>query len=141
MIHHNKEYTMPTLANITVKKADGTTDVIYTAVAGSAGDNTPAVFRNNSVGTTLAERPTLLISSKDNGTRTGRRLNVSYSWPITTVDGGGNKTVSGRMVGTASVLIPQNQSADIIKEQAHQFANLIGSALMKAAFDEGYAPR
>lgn len=45
---------MPTLANITIKKADGTTDVVYTAIAGAAGDNTPAMFRNETIGTTLA---------------------------------------------------------------------------------------
>lgn len=132
---------MPNLANITVKKADGTTDVIYTAVAGASGDTSPAVFRNNTVGTTLAERPSLLVSSKDNGPRTGRRVNISYSWPIASTDAGGNKMVSGRMSGTASVLIPQNQDPAVIKEQAYQFANLMASSLVKASLDEGFAPR
>lgn len=132
---------MPSMASITVKKADGTTDVVYTAIAGAAGDNSPAVFRNNTVGTTLAERPTLLISSKSNGTRTGRRIDVNYSWPITSEDAGGNLVVSGRMTGTASVLVPQNQTTAVIAEQAYQFGNLMGSALMKASFDEGYSPR
>jgi len=132
---------MPTLANITVKKADGTTDVTYTAVAGAAGDRTPAAFRNNTVGTTISERPTLLISSKDNGPRTGRRVDINFSWPMTTVDAGGNKSIVGRMTGTASVLVPQNQEASVIAEQAHQFGNLIGSSIVKASINEGYAPR
>jgi hypothetical protein len=132
---------MPTLANITVKKADGTTDVIYTAVAGATGDSTPAVFSNNTVGTTRAERPTLLISSKDNGPKTARRINVDYSWPIMATDAGGNKVANGRMTGTASVLLPMNQDNAVIGEQAAQFANLLGCALVKASFSEGYAPR
>lgn len=132
---------MPTLANITVKKADGTTDVIYTAVAGAAGDNTPALFRNNTIGTTLAERPTLLIRSLSNGPKTARRINVDYSWPITSQDAGGNKTITGRMTGNASCLVPQNQDVSAIAEQAHQFSNLIGSAIVKACFNEGFAPR
>lgn len=33
---------MPNMANITVKKADGTTDVVYTALTPSAGDKTSA---------------------------------------------------------------------------------------------------
>lgn len=131
---------MPTLANITVKKSDGTTDVIYTAIAGATGQN-PAVFQNNTVGTTKAERPSFLISSKDNGPRTGRRVTADFAWPIASQDAGGNKVISGRMVGSCSVLIPQNQDVAVIKEQAYQFANLIGSALFKAALDEGYAPR
>lgn len=132
---------MPTLANITIKKADGTTDVVYTAIAGAAGDNTPAMFRNETIGTTLAERPSLLIRSLSNGPKTARRVNVDFSWPLTSQDAGGNKIVSGRMTGTASVLIPQNQDVTVINEQATQFANLMGSLLVKASFKDGFAPR
>lgn len=132
---------MPTMANITVKKSDGTTDVVYTAIAGSAGDNSPAMFRNETIGTTLAERPSLLISSLSNGPKTARRINVNFSWPITSQDAGGNKTVTGRMTGTASCLVPQNQDVTIINEQASQFANLLGSTLVKASFKDGFAPR
>lgn len=132
---------MPTLANITIKKADGTTDVVYTAIAGAAGDNTPAMFRNETIGTTLAERPSLLIRSLSNGPKTARRVNVDFSWPLTSQDAGGNKIVSGRMTGTASVLIPQNQDVAVINEQATQFSNLMGSLLVKASFKDGFAPR
>lgn len=132
---------MPTLANVTIKKADGTTDVIYTAIASSAGDGSPAVFRNNTVGNTLAERPTLLIKSTSNGPKTARRVRVDFSWPTVSMDAGGNITITGRMSGDASVLVPQNQDTATIKEQAYQFSNLIGAALVKACFDEGYAPR
>lgn len=132
---------MPSLANITVKKADGTTDVIYTAIAGAAGDKTQAVFRNNTVGTTVAERPSLLIASRDNGPKTGRRVEVNFAWPTSVTDTAGNKTITGRMAGSASVLIPQNQDVATINEQAHQFGNLLGAALMRASFAEGFAPR
>lgn len=131
---------MPQLANIVIKKADGTTDVTYVGIAASTG-NSPAVFRNNTVGTTVAERPSLLIASRDNGTRTARRVDVNYSWPLVEQDSGGNKRVTGRMTGSASVLIPQSQGADVIKEQAHQFGNLMAAAIVKASFEEGYAPR
>lgn len=132
---------MPTLSNITIKKADGTTDVVYTAVAGSAGPGVPAVWRNNTVGTTIAERPTLLCRAADNGPKTAKRIRVDYSWPTVTTDAGGNKRVTGRMSGDANVLMPQSQDAALIKEQAYQFANLIASAIIKASFEEGYAPR
>lgn len=132
---------MPTFGNITVKKADGTTDVTYTGLVAAAGDNSPATYRNNTVGTTIAERPSLLIRSQENGTRTARRVRADFSWPLTTTDAGGNKVISGRMTGEASVLIPQNQDPAVIAEQAAQFGNLIGSAVLKACFNEGYAPR
>lgn len=132
---------MPNMANITIKKADGATDVVYTAIAGAAGDGTPAVFRNNTVGSTLAERPTLLVRATSNGTKTARRVRGDFSWPIVATDAGGNKTITGRMTGETSVLVPQNQDPLVIKEQAYQYGNLIASAIIKASFEEGYAPR
>jgi hypothetical protein len=132
---------MPVLANITIKKFNGTTDVIYTAVAGASGDNSPAVFRNGTEGTTLAENPTFLISSKANGPKTGRRINVEFSWPTKTVDASGNVTITGRAAGSATLLVPQNQTVATINEMGSQFGNLLGATLTKACFVEGYAPR
>lgn len=132
---------MPTLGNITIKKADGTTDVTYVAVSGAAGDGTPAIFRNPTVGATRAEFPSLLVKASDNGPRTARRVRVDFSWPIPATDAGGNTVIAGRMSGECSVLIPQNQTPAVIQEQAFQFGNLLGSVLMKQCFAEGAAPR
>lgn len=38
---------MPTMANITVKKADGTTDIVFDAIAGSGGDTSAARWRQD----------------------------------------------------------------------------------------------
>lgn len=132
---------MPTLANITVKKADGTTDVVYTALTGSSGDKTPARWRNATVGVMPAESALFEISSRSNAAGTARRVDVNYVWPTTRQDAGGNKVVDGKMSATASILIPQNQTAAVLGEQCHQFANLLASALVKATLVEGYAPR
>lgn len=132
---------MPTIANIVIKKADGTTDVTYKAIQGAAGPNNPATFRNETVGTTVAQYPSLLVKASDNGARTARRIRVDFAWPTTSQDAGGNVQVTGRMSGEASVLIPLNQAPAVIKEQAYQFAHLIASTMVKASFDEGYAPR
>lgn len=132
---------MPTMANITVKKADGTTDVIYTAVAGSSGDKTPAIWRNQTVGTTPSEYPTLTLSSRSNGPGTARRVDFSYTWPTTSQDAGGNKVVDGRANFSGSYLVPQNQTQGVIQEQVYQACNLIASALVKSCIAEGFAPR
>jgi hypothetical protein len=50
---------MPALADITVKMADGTTNITYTGIVPSAGDKTPAVWRSNSVGGSIGQRPEL----------------------------------------------------------------------------------
>lgn len=132
---------MPTMANITIKKADGTTDVIWTALQASAGDSMPATWRNNTVGTTLAQRPTFSVSSKWNGPKTGRRTTGNYAWPITQTDSTGNVVVVGVNPASFSFLSVQNQDPALIKEQAYQFANLVANAIIKASMEEGYAPR
>lgn len=132
---------MATMANITVKKADGTTDVVWTAQIGSSGDKTPAVWKNLTVGTMPAEQPSFSATSRSNGPGTARRLDLSFQWPMTSQDAGGNKVVSGRAVGQASILVPQNQELAVIGEEVAQFFNLCASALIKQAAREGYAPR
>lgn len=132
---------MPNMANIVIKKADGTTDVTWTAIAAAGGDGIPAVWRNNSVGTTVAERPNLQASAKWNGPGTARRVNVAMSWPMSVTAPDGTVTITGNSPGSATFLAPQNMSAAEIKERAYQFGNLIASAIIKACFEEGYAPR
>lgn len=132
---------MPSMANITIKKADGTTDVIWTALQASAGDGMSATWRNNTVGTTLAQRPTLSLGSKWNGPKSGRRITGNFAWPITQTDSAGNVVVTGVNPGTFSFLSVQNQDPALIKEQAYQFAHLVASAIVKASMEEGYAPR
>ena len=38
---------MPSMASITVKKYDGTTDIVFDALSASGGDNSPAVWRQD----------------------------------------------------------------------------------------------
>lgn len=132
---------MPALANITVKKADGTTDVIYTANQGASGDKVFARWTNSTVGTTPAERPQFTLKAESNGSGTARRLTASYKWPMVSTDAGGNKIVAGGFNGSATFLVPQNQEASVIAEQAAQFCNVLASTLVKASISEGFAPR
>lgn len=131
---------MPQMANITIKKADGTTDVVYTQKTPSAGDKSPAVWKNDTVGTVLAARPTFSIVSMDNGNRKARRLRTSYIWPKTRTDTAGNVTVSGGASSESSHLVPQDMTPTEISEFVAQYANLLASALIKASVNDGYAP-
>lgn len=131
---------MPQMANIVIKKADGTTDVTYTAAQPSSGDKTAARWQSLTVGTTPAERPVLALRAESNGPGTARRITGSFKWPMTSQDAGGNLVVAGGTVGTFQIVVPQNQTTANITEQAHQFANLIASTLMKQCFIDGYAP-
>lgn len=131
---------MPNMANITVKKADGTTDVVYTAATPSAGDKSPAVWKNASVGAVLAARPSFTLVAMDNGTKKARRFRSSFVWPKTRVDALSNVVVSGGASGESSHLIPQDMTPTEIGEYVAQYANLLSSALVKECLNSGYAP-
>lgn len=131
---------MPQMANIVIKKADTTTDVTYTSATPSAGDKSPAVWKNQSVGTILAARPSFTLVSMDNGTRKARRFRSTFLWPKTRVDTAGNVTVSGGASAESSHLIPQDMTLSEIQEYVAQFANLLASTLIKQCMVDGYAP-
>lgn len=131
---------MPIMANIVVKnKANA--DVTYTGVAGSAGDRNPAVFRNDTVGTTPAERPTFLITSRDNGPKTARRLDHSFIWPQFVTDVMGRKIRDGGAAGSGSLIIPQTLTVAQIEAFVYEYTGLLASALIRQACVEGNAPR
>lgn len=130
---------MPKMANIVIKKADGTTDVTYTGVTGAAGDGTPAVWRNTSHSPNVASRPSLRVAAQSNGPKTARRVSIDYEWPIMRKDAGGNEVPNGKALFKGTYTIPESQDAAVIDEQAAQLSNLIGSALMKQMFSSGYA--
>lgn len=58
---------MPALADIVVKKNDGTTDITYTAISPAAGDGANAIWRSQSVGNAVEHQPELRLLSKDSG--------------------------------------------------------------------------
>lgn len=131
---------MPQMANITIKKADGTTDVVYSQATPSAGDKSPAVWKNQTVGSVLAARPTFTMVTMDNGTKRARRGRTTFHWPKTRVDTAGNVTVVGGASSESSHLIPQDMTATEIAEYVAQYANLLATTLIKASLVEGYAP-
>nr|QDH88716.1 MAG: hypothetical protein H2Rhizo321630_000002 [Leviviridae sp.] len=131
---------MPQIANITVKKNDGTTDVVYTAVAPSAGDKSPAVWRNNTIGTAAAHRPELRLQSTSNGPRTVRRLDATFSWPVTATGSDGRVTVTDKVPVTLSAAIPLGVADSDVNEAVAQAMNLFASTLFKSSVQSGFAP-
>lgn len=127
---------MPQMANITVKKADGTTDIVYTAMSPSAGDKTPAIWRSNSVGTSVAQRPEFRATSAQlSGNK--RQLKTNFVYPI--VD-----AITHKVVDYVTVVMDVKSSlagtdADV-KEAVFQALNLNSSTLMKQSAADGFAP-
>lgn len=131
---------MPQMANITVKKNDGTTDVVYTQTAPSAGDKSPAVWRNNAVGTAPAFRPELRVSSQFNGTKTARRVEGSYMFPSIATGSDGKISVVDRCLLSFSAVVPQGMLDSDINEAAAQGLNLFASVLIKQSVQSGFSP-
>lgn len=130
---------MPQIANITVKAANGTTDVVYTAMTPSSGDTTPAFWRAEGSGASASLRATFQLSSKWNGPKTARRVTGAFQYPQTaTVDG--VETVINRVPVEFSFLVPQAVPDTLIAEAVAQAANLIKATLIQDSIKSGFAP-
>lgn len=132
---------MPNLGNITIKKADGTTDVLFTGISPSAGDKTPAIFRSNSVGSNVLARPELRVTTQNNGTNTARRVKIDFSYPqVTDNMVQGTRTVAGRANFSLTGIVPVAMDDEIVAEACTQVINLLASPLIRDVVLSGYAP-
>lgn len=130
---------MAAIANITVKKADGTTDVVYNAAVGSAGDRSPAVWTQDSYSGVQAHRPRLEMVTDDNGSKTLRRVKFKFTYPaLVTVNG---VEESEQFCGfEGSMFNPKGMTTTQWKEAFAQLGNLLCSAQVRTANETGFAP-
>lgn len=130
---------MPTAANVTIKKNDGTTDIVYTLVAASAGDKIPAVWRSNTVGTANAHRPVMQTWAYPNGQKTARRVQAKFVYPTTTVDTQGKIQIADQLIGEVNVLVPQGMPDTDLNEAASQFCNWLATTMFKDTVKSAFA--
>ena len=130
---------MAAIANITIKKADGITDVVYTALTGAPGDGTPAKWRNEDVTLPIGQRANLTAVTKPNGKRDARQVQLRYRRPIV-------RTVNSVpvLIGTIpfeinATLGEQFTQAEI-DEAVAQALNFVAVAAVRDVFKTGYAP-
>lgn len=132
---------MPTMANITVKKADGTTDVTYTAVCPSSGDGVAAVWRNDAGGASASLKATLTCSSKTNGSKTARQVELNFALPWGITDSTtGLTTVKNKVPIKVFAVVPLEIPDTVIAEAVAQATNLFSSALVRSTINAGYSP-
>jgi hypothetical protein len=127
-------------SNLTVKKNDDSTDVVYTAVVGASGD-TPAQYRAPALGATASTKPELRIINKKvprKGalTRTVATMMRPYSVLNTTT---GITTVEKRLYGRVELDFDPDVPATEQDEFVSQFFNLLDHADVKAQFKAGQA--
>jgi len=130
---------MPNQANITLLKADGTTSVTYTGVIASGGDKSPAVWRNNSVGSASAFRPEARLSAESNASKTVRRLSETFTYPVTATGTDGTVKVAHRATKSVVWTLPVEMPDSEIAEFVAQAANFEASAHHKAVIVSGFS--
>lgn len=129
------------MANLTIKKADGTTDVTYTMIAASAGDNSPALYRSLSTGQAASRQDSLEVSGRWNGNKDVRRVNQKLIRCYNVVNADNIERLASRVIVEISVAAPTNVPQSHIDEAVAQSANLYKHADIQAACKAGYAPR
>lgn len=132
---------MPNMANITVKKNDGTTDITYVALSPSAGDKTPAQWRVESIGTVPGNRPTLSVSSKFSVDKMARIVEGKLQYPETYTDTTTGIVATRLRESFSFTHVIRMDAADITtNELSAQAGNLLVSVLMREILKTGYAP-
>lgn len=127
---------MANIANMTVKKADGTTDAIFTAVKGSNGIQ-PAEWRGPT-GAAPAHKQVLRIKGSSNKAGTVQRLDGVFVHPQTATALDGSITVVNRAILAINGSFPQSMPQTEINECVHQALNLYAHIHVKTQFMEGF---
>lgn len=130
---------MPNLANITVKKNDGTTDVIYTGMQPAAGDGSSAIWRQTTNAYPSCQ-PELRIIAKQAKGKMGRAVRGTFVYPQAIVNSTtGVTSVLTTAYGDVNFVFDRTMSQAEINEAAAQFANLIASVLVKECLRTGFS--
>ncbi len=131
---------MPQIANLTVKKNDGTTDIVYTYVAPSSGDGVPAIWKSQSVGTAQAHQPEFRLTSRDASKGAKRALRSTYAYPqIATNSTTGITSVVDKAMADTNWVFPKGMAQADINEFVSQYANLLVQTLVKDCAKSGYS--
>lgn len=136
---------MAAIADITVKKADGATNIVYNGIAGASGDGFPAFFRQDTgaaAGLPVGMRPNLRMYSKWNSARNARVCSFDYEYPYALLDSTTNKySVTDKVVcKNGAWTYPTNLPQSVIDEAVSQYTNLLASALIVSSLKSGFAP-
>lgn len=129
---------MTIVANLTIKKNDGTTDIVWTANNGQGGSTYPASYSSATVGSALAHQPTMTILAKDSGDGETRRTNFQVVYPNLVTDTASNTTVQRKGQVDISFAMPKNMTATQWNECVSQSINLLSA--LKVDLKAGTSP-
>nr|URG15279.1 MAG: coat protein [Leviviridae sp.] len=131
---------MPTIANLTIKKNDGTTDIVWTGIQPSSGDGTPATWKSQTVGSASAHQPEFRLSARDASKGASRVIRSTFRYPqIATNTTTGVTSVVSTAFGSTEFSFPKGMSSADINEAVSQLFNLLTTSLLKDCHKQGYA--
>lgn len=135
---------MPTMASMTVKKNDGSTDIVYDALSGSGGEGSPAMWRQDTgaaAALPVGLRRFFRMWSVWNGPKTARVVKANAVHPYSVQDSTTTLySAKDRVVVDVTVTIPQAVPASEINEAIAQTFNLLDHSLSVSSMQAGYAP-
>jgi hypothetical protein len=131
---------MPNMADQVVKKADLVTNITYVGLNPSSGDGVPARWRIDAGYNYASQKPWFQMSSRFNGPKTARRVDMYGVWPTYSLDVNSFPTITGGAIFTGSWLVPLNMLDTQIAEAVTQFGGMQTTTLSMACIKAGYAP-
>lgn len=135
---------MPAMATITVKKFDGTTDILFDQLSASGGDGSPAVWRQDTgavAALPIGLRAIARMWTMWNGPKTARQAKFNLVFPYAVQDSTTTLySAKDRVVFDGLVTIPQGLPSTQINEAIYQGCNILAATLVKQAMASGYAP-
>lgn len=114
--------------------------VTYTMLVASAGDKSPALFRDTASATQPVFQNMSSVSASQNGSGSVRRVTTRYVYPITEVDEAGNARQTGQIVANVTFSLPLLAKAADAEKAAAYFGNLMASAAFRQIHQTGYVP-
>lgn len=126
---------MSTAASITVKKNDGTTDIVYGVLEGRSGDN-PARWKAPALGATAATQPELRVSQKVVPGTNKVKIIATFALPYSVVNTTtGVTSIEEREISrfeyTGSADIPQATRDEAVSQNVNLLASTAFKTMLK----------
>lgn len=129
---------MAAIANIVVKASNGTTDVTFTALQGATADE-PAFWQDIASSLIYNNRDILKFRSRNNGTKTARRIEIDAIFPVRRVENGIEMN-KGTIPLSFTVPLPNWATDAEVSEAVDRFINLLSSAHVRSHIKGRFAP-
>ena len=126
--------------DLTIKKSNGTTDIVWTQTASAVADGTPAVFTSKTAHSLPIGQPTFSMKTAYSSNRTARRARLAFEMPIVAEVNGRTQRV-GTIPFEFGGLLPTDQPSAVTDEAVDQFINLLASPSIRTALKVMLAPR